>query len=187
MQLNPFRNVSDSLNIFIGNPAILPELTHSLEFGYIGRYGEQNISANVFYRYTNDNSQRFRTVDTVTNVSTQSFINYNATENLGFELIFRNSFLKLFTTSASFTVFYNTVDGTNVEDDLVSDVWSGDFRGSISVKLSKQLSAQFNGNYMAPREPPQGTFKGMSGVDFGFKYDFKGRKMVTQWFRYRYF
>jgi len=176
MQLNPFRNVSDSLNIFIGNPAILPELTHSLEFGYIGRYGEQNISANLFYRYTDDNSQRFRTVDTVTNVSTQSFINYNATENLGFELIFRNSFLKLFTTSASFTVFYNTVDGTNVEDDLVSDVWSGDFRGSISVKLSKQLSAQFTGNYMAPREQPQGTFKGMSGVDFGFKYDFKGGK-----------
>jgi hypothetical protein len=29
---------------------------------------------------------------------------------------------------------------------------------------------------MAPREQPQGTFRGMSGVDFGFKYDFKGGK-----------
>ncbi len=175
-QLNPFRNVSDSLNIFIGNPAILPELTHSLEFGYVGRYGEQNVSANVFYRYTMDNSQRFRTVDTVTNVSTQTFLNYKSTENLGFELIFRNSFLKIFNTSASFTVFYNKVDATNVESDLVSDVWSGDFRGSVSARITRQLSLQLTGNYMAPREQPQGTFQGFSGIDFGFKYDFNGGK-----------
>lgn len=175
-QLNPFRNISDSLNIFIGNPAILPELTHSLEFGYTGRYGEQNISANAFYRITEDNTQRFRTVDTATNISTQTFLNYKSAQNLGFELIFRNSFMKIFTTSASFTVFYNKVDASNVQSDLVSDVWSGDVRGSIATKISKQFSFQITGNYMAPREQPQGTFKGMSGVDFGFKYDFTGGK-----------
>ena len=175
-QLNPFRNVSDSLNISIGNPSILPELTHSLEFGYVGRYGDQNVSANLFYRYTNDFSQRFRTVDTISGISTQTFLNYKTAQNWGFELVFRNSFLKIFTTSASFTVFYNKVDATNVQSDLVSDVWSGDARGSIAAKIGKRASVQLTGNYMAPRKQPQGTFKGMSGVDVGFKYDFKGGK-----------
>ena len=56
----------------------------------------------------------------------------------------------------------------------MSEVWSGDVRGSISTKVNKQFSFQISGNYMAPRKQPQGTFKGMSGVDLGFKYDFKG-------------
>lgn len=175
-QLNPFRNVSDSLNVQVGNPSIMPELTHSLEFGYTGRYGEQNVSANVFYRYTDDFSQRYRTVDTVTNISTMTFVNYSTAENLGLELVFRNTIYKIINTSLSLTAFYNAVDGTNVGSDLVSDVWSGDVRGSVAVKLGKQFSFQFTGNYMAPREQPQGTFRGMSGVDFGFKYDFKGGK-----------
>ena len=175
-QLNPFRNVSDSLNIFVGNPAIYPELTHSLEFGYTGRYKEQSFAANIFYRYTTDFSQRFRTVDTVTNVSTQTFVNYSTSENLGFEVTLRNSFFKIFTSSLSFTAFYNKVDGTNLGSDLVSNVWSGDVRGSLAAKITKQFSAQLTGNYMAPRKQPQGTFQGMSGIDFGFRYDFKGGK-----------
>lgn len=175
-QLNPFRNVSDSLNIFVGNPAIYPELTHSLELGYTGRFKDQSVAASIFYRYTNDFSQRFRTVDTVTNISTQSFVNYSTSENLGFEVTLRNSFLKIFTSSLTFTAFYNKVDGTNLGSDLVSNVWSGDVRGSISAKITKQFSAQLTGNYMAPRKQPQGTFQGMSGVDFGFRYDFKGGK-----------
>lgn len=175
-QLNPFRNVTDSINIFIGNPAILPELTHSLELGYVGRFKEQSLSASVFYRYTDDFSQRFRTIDTATNVTTQTFVNYSSSENLGFEVVIRNSFMKMFTSTLTITAFYNTVNGTNIGSDLVSDVWSGDLRGNIGVRLSKALSVQVTGNYMAPREQPQGTFRGMSGVDFGFKYDFKGSK-----------
>jgi outer membrane receptor protein involved in Fe transport len=175
-QLNPFRSVSDSLNVFVGNPSILPELTHSLELGFSGIYGNTNVSANLYYRNTSDNTQRFRTVDPVTNVATQTFVNYKSSENMGAELILRNTFLKVITTSATFTLFYNKVDATNVQSDLVSEVWSGDIRGSISAKVSKQFSFQITGNHMAPREQPQGTFKGMSGIDFGFKYDFKGGK-----------
>ena len=175
-QLNPFRNVSDSINVFVGNPGILPELTNSLELGYIGRYGEQSISATLFYRNTEDVSQRFRTLDTLTNITTQTFLNYATSRNIGAELVIRNSFLKIITTSASFTLFYNTVDATNIESGLTSEIWSGDIRGSVAVKASKQLSFQLTGNYMAPRGQPQGTFRGMSGIDFGFKYDFKGNK-----------
>ncbi len=173
-QLNPFRSVSDSLNVFVGNPSIFPELTHSLELAFTGIYGNTNVSANLYYRNTSDNTQRFRTVDTVTNVATQTFVNYKTAENMGVELILRNTFLKIFTSSATFTLFYNKVDASNVQSDLVSEVWSGDVRGSISTKVNKQFSFQISGNYMAPRKQPQGTFKGMSGVDLGFKYDFKG-------------
>ena len=175
-QLNPFRNISDSINVFVGNPGIMPELTNSLELGYVGRFGEQSYSFSVFYRQTLDNSQRFRTVDDSTQVSTQTFVNYGSSENLGFEFVLRNSFLKLFTTSLSATLFYNVVDGTNIAPELSSEVWSGDVRGSVSVRVNKQFSLQLTGNYMAPREQPQGTFRGMSGVDFGFKYEFKGGK-----------
>ncbi|MFM1746136.1 MAG: hypothetical protein RLZZ630_2073 [Bacteroidota bacterium] len=177
-QLNPFKNVTDSINIFIGNPAILPELTHSLELGYVGRFKEQSISASVFYRYTDDFSQRFRTIDTTTvpAITTQTFVNYSSSENLGFEVVLRNSFLKIMTSTLTLTAFYNSVNGTNIGSDLVSDVWSGDVRANIGAKVSKSFSVQLTGNYMAPREQPQGTFRGMSGVDFGFKYDFKGGK-----------
>lgn len=175
-QLNPFRNVSDSINVFVGNPGILPELTNSFELGFIGRYGEQNVSATLFYRNTQDVSQRFRTLDTANNITTQTFLNYANSRNFGAELVVRNNFLKIFTTSASFTLFYNTVDATNIAGDLTSEIWSGDIRGSVAVKASRQLSFQLTGNYMAPRGQPQGTFRGMSGIDFGFKYDFKGNK-----------
>lgn len=175
-ELNPFRNVSDSINIFVGNPGILPELTHSLELGYTGRYKEQSVSASVFYRYSENNSQRFRTIDTISNITTQSFVNYASSQNLGFELVFRNSFLKIFTSSLNFTLFYNQVDGTNIGPGLTSEVWSGDVRASLSAKFSKSTSVQLTGNYMMPREQPQGTFQGMNGVDFGLRHEFKGGK-----------
>jgi outer membrane receptor protein involved in Fe transport len=175
-QLNPFRNISDSINIFIGNPGLLPETTHSFELGYLGRYKEQNVSATVFYRFTDNFSQRFRVVDPVTNITTQTFVNYSTSENLGAELVLRNSFLKIFTSTLTLTAFYNKVNGENIGSGLVSDVWSGDVRGSLSTRFSKSFSVQLTGNYMAPREQPQGTFRGMSGIDFGFKLDFKGGK-----------
>ena len=50
-QLNPFTDITDSLNPHSGNPNLKPELINAVELGYNKEFKKSSFSVNVFYRY----------------------------------------------------------------------------------------------------------------------------------------
>lgn len=175
-QLNPFVNYSDSLNLFRGNPGINPEYIHSVELGYQARIKEQNVAVTLYHHYIEDYVQRFRTIDPNTGISLMTFLNFSSARNTGVEVVLRNQFTKGITLNTTFNGFYNEVNASNIESGLQSDVITWDVRATLNAKVLKSTSVQVTANYMAPRENPQGTFKGFRGVDVGIRQDFKGGK-----------
>ncbi len=177
-QLNPFTDYSDSLNVRSGNPQLNPEYISSYELGYFRRFIEQSIGATVYYRKTNNLITRYRTLDTLVGITTTTFKNFSSSSNSGIEIIMRNQLAKTLSATTSFNLFQNKIDGSNVEAELQSNNTNWNLRTSINWKVKRTTSFQITGNYMSPNKSPQGSFKGMSGVDVGFRQELLKGKLT---------
>jgi outer membrane receptor protein involved in Fe transport len=65
MQLFPFIDSSDIVNVSVGNPGLRPEFTNSLELSYSKTFkNKDNLIASVYYKNTTDLITRFQGLDT---------------------------------------------------------------------------------------------------------------------------
>ena len=175
--LNPFTDISDVRNVRTGNPRLQPEFVDSYEFNYFRKIKEHSISATLYYRYTKNLISRFRTIDSLTGVSTMTFINYSSSANTGLEMVVKNQFGKAVSATTTFNYFNNKINGENIDAALQSTSNNWTLRTNINIKASKTTSLQVTGFYMSKIRNPQGTFRGMSGVDIGARRDFMKGKL----------
>lgn len=176
-QLNPFTDYSDSLNVRTGNPQLKPEYISSYEATYMRKIRDQSISATLYYRQTENLMTRYRTLDSL-GVTTVTFRNFSTSDNLGVEIVMRNQIGNKFNMLTSFNYFQNKINGSNIDAELQSTSTSWNLRSSINEKITQTTSIQLSGNYMSPVKQPQGSFKGMSGVDAGFRQEFMKGKLA---------
>lgn len=178
--LNPYTDYSDSLFLRTGNPYIKPEFVQSYELAYTSPFGPLDLTATIYYRYTNDMISRFRILDTATTVSTLTYVNFNSSENIGAELVLRYDIKGFASVMGSVNAFRNTIKASNIESDLQSESKQWNARLNFNFKAGKTTSFQITGNYMSPRVSPTSKFKGMSGVDAGVKQDlWKGKGSLS--------
>lgn len=175
--LNPFIDYSDSVNLRQGNPKIKPEYIHSLELNYLTQINKLNLSATLYYRYTDNMIARYRSVNPATGQSLMTYFNFNSSENTGVEAIIRYSFVKLGNIMLSGNWYRNVINGSNVLSDLQSDITTWNVRFTYNLPLPKAFYLQANGMYMAPMKFGQATISGMNGVDIGLRKDFMKSKM----------
>lgn len=171
-QINPFRDVSDPNNIRAGNPNLRPEDIHSFELGYIRYLKAFTLTSSVYFRQVNDVVEGIRQRITDDNAATiTQFFNLTKSRATGLELIGKADITKNFNLTANGNLFYNVFDG-NEEYNISGNSgynWNANLTGNI--KFPKNISAQFNGQYMAPRVTPQGRSRSMYGLDAGLRMD----------------
>lgn len=171
-QISPFLNTSDPLNYSQGNPALLPEDTHSFELSYINYYKSLTITSSLYYRLTNDNIQQIRTFyNNDADISLTEFENVKSASNAGFELIAKLSPAPMFDLTGNVNIYYKHIDGDPALDLTTTSgyAWNGNL--TANVKPLKKLSFQIRGDYQAPQVIPQGKMYAMYGVDGGVRYD----------------
>ncbi len=61
LQLSPYTDYSDSLNLSRGNPNLKPQFTNSFEMAYQLNYQKNTFLASVYYKYTTDLITRYQT------------------------------------------------------------------------------------------------------------------------------
>ena len=82
LQLSPYTDYSDSLNLSRGNPNLKPQFTNSFEMSYQLNYQKNTFLSSVYYKYTTDLITRYQTkevnplTDSVVLINT--FINANS-------------------------------------------------------------------------------------------------------------
>lgn len=189
-QLNPFTDVTDSLNQRSGNPDLKPELVHALEVGYSRDWEALSLSASLFYRSATDIIRPF-TVLRSDGVAFTKPMNFGNATTYGVETIMNIYPAKFWTINASLSLFQQTIDGSNVQQDVANSALSWYAKVVSTSTLWEGASLQLIGNYNAPTPTPQGFRLAIYNVDVALQQkilDGKGRigLIVTDVFNTQY-
>jgi len=175
-ELNPYVDYSDSLNIRMGNPALQPEYTNSLELGMLKYWDKASLTSNLFFRNTTGLVENITLLDT-TGVSYTMPQNINNSQSYGME----------FVASANPSKWMRINGNVSLYKYLVSEVpqyeipytesftWSGRLNATLSY--SQNGSFQLIGNYISPSSSVQSTREGNFTVDASLRHDFFKNKL----------
>jgi outer membrane receptor protein involved in Fe transport len=175
--INPFPEYQDPRNIRAGNPNLLPEYTHMLEFGFSYQTNQYSIIPSIYYRYRSNGFTRLtRLINDTTSLTTEA--NLSSDQSGGFEFILSANDGKFFTTNLSADIFYNQIDASNLgysnKKSIVS--WSGN--GTLNMNFTKTLMLQLNANYRSARLTPQGEFSPRFVFNIGGRQEFLDGKLA---------
>jgi outer membrane receptor protein involved in Fe transport len=202
LQLSPYTDYSDSLNLSRGNPNLKPQFTNSLEMAYQLNYQKNTFLASVYYKYTTDLITRYQTTEvnplTDSVVLINTFINANSSYIGGLELIGRNSLTSWWDLTTNLNIYTSKIDaGDSIPTASASFSWFAKI--NTTFKLPKNLTLQITGDYTSKTVlPPGGTAgnggggrggtvsgnaQGYSlptgGVDASLKYEFMKNKAAS--------
>ena len=184
-QVNPFVNISDPMNIRLGNPNLLPEDIHSLELSYAKFWPNVTLTSSVYHRRVNDGVENIQTSisewpdlpDWLNPSATVSqWYNISRNEATGLELISKITFSPNINTTANLNAFYNKYHGSEEFNLRPTDGYNWDANLNTEVKLSRALSGQVRAQYEAPRIRAQGESTANFVVDAGAKLDVMNRR-----------
>lgn len=151
-QLFPFVDISDSLNISHGNPALKPEFTNSFELSYSKTFkNRDNFIASIYFKNTNNLITRFLQPEYVDayqdTMLVSSYVNANKSYVSGLELTSRNKITKFWDLTSNFNLFTAKINLDNQPD---PDQFVSYFiKINNSIRLPKNFSLQISGDYQS--------------------------------------
>ncbi|MEO6541318.1 MAG: outer membrane beta-barrel family protein, partial [Ferruginibacter sp.] len=172
-QLIPFIDYSDSLNLSVGNPGLVPEFTNLLELSYSNQYKAGNsFLATAYFRNTDNLITRYqyRTANPDTaksgTVIMNTYANANSSYTFGLELTGKNKLAKWWDITSNLNLFNSTIKAGNLVGGVTSSQFSWFAKINNSFKLPKNFSIQFSGDYTAKTlvAPGGGNRGGMGGM-----------------------
>jgi outer membrane receptor protein involved in Fe transport len=177
--LLPFGDYRDPRSLFLGNPALRPEFTHSIEVGYLFEFEKGSMLSSVYNRLRKDVVQRITEIDE-SGIARVFPVNLDKENAYGIELNLTFTPFEWWRLNASGNFFRSRIDGTFNEQQYVSDTYSWMTRSSSNITLWKELNFQSSINYLGPRITPQGKDLASYSVDLMLSYDlFKGKATLT--------
>jgi len=175
-ELNPYVDYSDSLNIRMGNPALRPEYTNSLELGVLKYWDKASLTSNMFFRNTTGLVENITQLDS-TGVTYTMPQNINNSQSYGFEFVASanpNKWLKLNGNFSLYKYLVSEVPEYQIPA-TESFTWSG--RVNASFVYSKNGSFQLIGNYTSPSSSLQSEREANYTVDASLRHDFFKNKL----------
>ena len=174
--LNPFPEFQDPRNLRAGNPKLLPEIIHSVEFGYKWQNAKFSFVPSLYFRYKKNG---FTTVTIPLNDSTLLTTQQNLSndKSTGLELIFSAKVGKFLSANFSSNFFYNQIDASDLGYTAKKSIVSMSTNFNSTVTLSKTTMWQVSCNYRSARLTPQGKVFGSFVLNTGIRQDLFKKKM----------
>jgi hypothetical protein len=168
--LNPFPEYQNPRNLRAGNPRLLPEFIHSMEFGLQWQYDNITVVPSVFYRNKYNGFTRVTSILNDTTLLTTEE-NLASDQSTGFELVFSGNIGNTFSANLGANVFYEQIDATNLGFSGTKSAvsWSGNL--NCNLNLATATMFQLNTNYRSLRLTPQGEFKPSFVMNLGMRQD----------------
>lgn len=174
-QLIPNYDVSDPLNLSIGNPNLLPEFTNLAELSYQNQLSPKtSFLATVYLKNTNNlitNYQfRDKNPDTATNypkpdtVLISTYANANTSYNVGMELTTKTKLTKWWDFTANVNLYNSTLKAGALAGGANNSQFSMFGKINNSFTLPKNFSIQLSGDYQAKTILPPGRGGGGGGM-----------------------
>lgn len=169
-ELNPFPEYQDPRNLSSGNPALLPEMIHSLEFGFKWQNDRFSIVPSIYYRYEKDGftSVTIPLNDTVLLTTEQNLGN---DQSAGLEVIVSAKAGKWLTANFSTNVFYNRINAINLGYVENKSIISASSTLNLNMSFGKGTMMQFMVNHRSARLTPQGQIYPTIVANAGLRQD----------------
>ena len=151
-QTMPFTDFSDSLNLRRGNPQLLPEFTNSLELSYQNIFPSgNNLLVSLYYKQATDLIAAYQISEYNEQLGEDaivtSYANTNSATAYGAEVTLKNNFFGWLDLTSNLNAYQSVVDAGNLESGLQVNRLSGFLKETAQIKLPKDFSLQFNGEY----------------------------------------
>jgi outer membrane receptor protein involved in Fe transport len=167
-QLNPFTDITDSLNPHSGNPNLKPEIIHAIELGYNKEWNNVSLASNIFYRYA-VNTLRQYVLAQPNGINLTYPVNIGSAVTYGVENIISVKAAKIYDFNASISFFQQQLNGSNISDDAVQSAfgWYAKLINNFIPWHSGKI--QVTGNYNSVLATPQGKRIAQYFADFAFQ------------------
>lgn len=172
----PYYDVSDLLNIRVGNPALRPEFTNSFELNYSKSLGGgHSLLTSVYFKQTNNLITNYQSREynvplpdgTLDSAMVTSYINANSSRSYGLELTSKNPLAKWVDITTNLNFYNARIDNSGLDQKLgVNDRWAFFGKMNVNFKLPANFTIQLSGDYQSRTLVPQG-FGGRGGGFFG--------------------
>ncbi|RNI32001.1 TonB-dependent receptor [Rufibacter immobilis] len=157
-QLNPFLDISDSLNLRQGNPALNPEFIDSYEANYLHFWDHASATVGVFYRKMTDVVQSIRTPfvnENGQNATLSTYANIASGTSYGLEVTGSADLTPWWRVNANASGFNYKIDAT--EQGLATNSrfsWTSRLNSNFSLPYKTEV--QLSLNYRSPTVTLQG-------------------------------
>ena len=165
--LSSYVTFSDNRNFFSGNPDLNPEYSDVYDLGHIKFFDKGSVATSIYYRKTTDKIERLREVDENGFFRTlpQNLIGENA---YGAEFVTSYAPQKWWKSDLNINLFRAEVDGSNINEDYVSETFSWFARYTSRFTINNDTYLQLRANYEAPQNIAQGRRKAIYFIDLAF-------------------
>jgi outer membrane receptor protein involved in Fe transport len=180
-QLNPFTDITDSLNQRAGNPRLKPELIHSVELGYNHSWSKASFSLTGFYRQRNNATFPYTILDENGVAFTQP-LNFGKAFTEGVEVIASTNPISSWGINFSFSTYQLHIDDEGAIAGISTEQVNWYAKLINNFTLFRDSKLQIIASYTAPSTIPQGESIDVYYVDIGFQQKIikgKGRLGLT--------
>ncbi|WP_395077484.1 TonB-dependent receptor domain-containing protein [Flavobacterium sp.] len=173
-----FPKYDDAEIIKVGNPALRPQFTNSLELGYKKTWESGSFYSALYHRFANGTITRISSTIPNSNLIYAVFQNADKSFNTGLEIVLTQDITKWYAMNFNLNTYQNKIDGFTVSNKYPivnsffideSKIVSGNAKWNNTFKIPKMFDAQLTAIYLAPDIIPQGKIASRFSLDFGIK------------------
>lgn len=180
-----FPKYDDAEIIKVGNPALRPQFTNTVELGYKTNWYNGYLFASVYHKRMEATITRIGSIVPGSTLIYNIFQNAGKSYNTGIELLFSQKATPWATFSVNLNGYQNVIDAFTVVNKYPvenvytadrEDLFSGNMKFNVLFHLPRKTEAQLSVVYQAPDLIPQGKNFARFSIDAGLKKGIQGGK-----------
>lgn len=173
-----FPKYDDAEIIKVGNPALKPQFTNSLELGFKSALEKGYFYTALYGREASGTITRISSTVAGSNLIYAVFQNAGKSYNAGVEMTFSMDVAKWYSFNVNGNVYYNQINTFSVENKYPivhtfsadqQSIYSGNAKLNNTFHFKKDIDIQLVAVYLAPDIIPQGKIDSRFSLDLGIK------------------
>jgi len=180
-----FPKYDDAEIIKVGNPALRPQFTNSIELGYKAKWSKNTFYTALYHKMADGTITRISSIVPNSTLIYAIFQNAGKSYNSGVEMVFSKEVSSKFSFNLNLNAYHNQINAfsvlnkypvQNVFSAEKQEIFSGNVKLNSTLHLSNGIDGQISVVYLAPDIIPQGKINSRFSVDTGFKKSIQSGK-----------
>lgn len=180
-----FPKYDDAEIIKVGNPALRPQFTNSIELGYKAKWAKNTFYTALYHKMADGTITRISSIVPNSTLIYAIFQNAGKSYNSGVEMVFSKEVSSKFSFNLNLNAYHNQINAfsvlnkypvQNVFSAKKQEIFSGNVKLNSTLHLSNGIDGQISVAYLAPDIIPQGKINSRFSVDTGFKKSIQSGK-----------